>query len=115
MEKEKNNSVANFILGLKSMSLASGMMVLGAICDSIKKEWPEFNRLEEAYAKFDNSIEKALENKSGLTPTIVKYGKVFINELNSFKTLPEAQKESIQESIKRIGKNSKAIITIGDE
>ena len=66
MEKEKNNSVANFILGLKSMSLASGMMVLGAICDSIKKEWPEFNRLEEAYAKFlaDMSIENLLQLRS---------------------------------------------------
>ena len=37
-KKKKNNPVQSYILAIKSMSLASGMMVFGAACDSIKKE-----------------------------------------------------------------------------
>lgn len=46
-KKKKNNPVQSYILAIKSMSLASGMMVFGAACDSIKKEWPECEKVEE--------------------------------------------------------------------
>ena len=59
MSKKKNNKpVQSYILAIKSMSLASGMMVLGAACDSIKKEWSEWEKVEDAYTKqlYDNRI-----------------------------------------------------------
>lgn len=56
-KKKKNNPVQSYILSIKSISLASGMMVFGAVCDSIKKEWPECEKEEInfffiSYAKF---------------------------------------------------------------
>jgi hypothetical protein len=70
-KKKKNNPVQSYILAIKSMSLASGMMVFGAACDSIKKEWPECEKVEDAYTKFDDSIEKACNDQLGLTSAIV--------------------------------------------
>ena len=107
---KKNNPVQSYILAIKSMSLASGMMVLGAACDSIKKEWPEWEKVEDAYTKFDDSIEKACNNQLGLTSAIVNYGKAFLDELNNFQNLPEVQKDNLQELINRITKTVKEII-----
>lgn len=111
-KKKNNNSVQSYILAIKSMSLASGMMVFGAACDSIKKEWPEFEKVEESYMKFDDSIEKACNNQLGLTPDVVNYGKAFLNELNNFQNFPEAQKENLQELIDRIKNTSEKIIKL---
>ena len=94
------------------MSLASGMMVFGAACDSIKKEWPECEKVEDAYTKFDDSIEKACNNQLGLTSAIVNYGKAFLDELNNFQILPEAQKDNFQELINRIKNTSEKIIKL---
>ena len=111
MSKKKNHKpVQSYILAIKSMSLASGMMVLGAACDSIKKEWPEWEKVEDAYTKFDDSIEKACNNQLRLTPVVVNYGKAFFDELNNFQNLPEAQKDNLQELINRITKTVKEII-----
>jgi len=110
-KKKKNNPVQSYILAIKSMSLASGMMVFGAACDSIKKEWPECEKVEDAYTKFDDSIEKACNNQLGLTSAIVNYGKAFLDELNNFQNLPEAQKDNLQELINRITKTVKEIIS----
>ena len=105
MKEEKNNSsVKSYVLAIKSMSLASGMMVLGAACDSIKKECPEFEKVEDAYTKFDDSIEKACNNQLGLTSAVVNYGKDFLDKLK------DAQKVNIQELINRIKKTSEKII-----
>lgn len=109
-KKKNNNSVQSYILAIKSMSLAFGMMVLGAACDSIKKEWQECEKIEDAYTKFDDSIEKACNNQLGLTSAIVNYGKAFLDELNNFQNLPEAQKDNLQELINRITKTVKEII-----
>lgn len=109
-KKKKNNPVQSYILAIKSMSLASGMMVFGAACDSIKKEWPECEKVEESYTKFDDSIEKPCYNQLGLTPDVVNYGKAFLDELNNFQNLPEAQKDNLQELINRISKTVKEII-----
>ena len=114
MKNIDNNPVENFILSLKSMSLASGMMVFGAACDSIKKEWPECEKVEDAYTKFDDSIEKAGNSKRGLTSAEINYGKAFLEELNSFQKLPEARKENLQELIERIKKTGREILNIGD-
>ena len=51
-KKKKNNPVQSYILAIKSMSLASGMMVFGAACDSIKKEWPECEKEEINFFSF---------------------------------------------------------------
>ena len=91
------------------MSLASGMMVFGAACDSIKKEQPECEKFEDAYTKFDDSIEKACNNQLGLTPDVVNYGKAFLDELNIFQNFPEVQKDNLQELIDRITKTVKEI------
>lgn len=109
-KKKKNNPVQSYILAIKSMSLASGMMVFGAACDSIKKEWPECEKVEDAYTKFDDSIEKSCNNQLGLTPDVVNYGKAFLDELNNFQTFPEAQKDNLWELINRITKTVKEII-----
>ena len=92
MSKKKNNKpVQSYILAIKSMSLASGMMVLGAACDSIKKEWPEWEKVEDAYTKFDDSIEKACNNQLEHTSTIVNYGKAFLDELTKLQEEKEQQ------------------------
>ena len=111
-KKKKNNPVQSYILAIKSMSLASGMMVFGAACDSIKKEWPECEKVEDAYTKFDDSIEKACNNQLGLTPDVVNYGKAFLDELNNFQNFPEAQKDNLQELINRIKNTSEKIIKL---
>ena len=113
MSKKKNNKpVQSYILAIKSMSLASGMMVLGAACDSITKEWLEWEKVEDAYTKFDDSIEQACNNQLGLTPDVVNYGKAFLDELNNFQNLPEAQKDNLQELIVRIKNTSEKIIKL---
>ena len=113
MSKKKNNKpVQSYILAIKSMSLASGMMVLGAACDSIKKEWSEWEKVEDAYTKFDDSIEQACNNQLGLTSAIVNYGKAFLDELNNFQTFPEAQKDNLWELINRIKNTSEKIIKL---
>ena len=113
MSKKKNNKpVQSYILAIKSMSLASGMMVFGGACDSIKKEWPECEKVEDAYTKFDDSIEKACNNQLGLTSAIVNYGKAFLDELNNFQTFPEAQKDNLWELINRIKNTSEKIIKL---
>ena len=109
-KKKKNNPVQSYILAIKSMSLASGMMGFGAACDSIKKEWPEWEKVEDAYTKFDDSIEKACNNQLGHTSDVVNYGKAFFDELNNFQNLPEAQKDNLRELINRITKTVKEII-----
>ena len=60
---------------MKSMSLASGMMVFGATCDSIKKEWPECEKVEDAYTKFDDSEENGVWQKIPLK-LFVLYSKI---------------------------------------
>ena len=110
MDKTNQKAIESYLLSIKSLSLASGMMVLGAVCDSIKKEWPEFEKVEDAYTKFDDSIEKACNNQLGLTPAVVNYGKDFLDELNCFQKLKDAQKDNIQELINRIKKTSEKII-----
>ena len=113
MSKKKNNKpVQSYILAIKSMSLASGMMVLGAACDSITKEWLEWEKVEDAYTKFDDSIEQACNNQLGLTPDVVNYGKAFLDELNNFQNLPEVQKDNLQELIVRIKNTSEKIIKL---
>ena len=113
MSKKKNHKpVQSYILAIKSMSLASGMMVLGAACDSITKEWLEWEKVEDAYTKFDDSIEQACNNQLGLTPDVVNYGKAFLDELNNFQNLPEAQKDNLQELINRIKNTSEKIIKL---
>ena len=113
MSKKKNNKpVQSYILAIKSMSLASGMMVLGAACDSITKEWLEWEKVEDAYTKFDDSIEQACNNQLGLTPDVVNYGKAFLDELNIFQNFPEAQKDNLQELINRIKNTSEKIIKL---
>lgn len=112
MKKTNNNVVESYILSIKSISLASGMMVFDAACDSIKKEWPECDNVIKAYTKFDNSIEKAVNNQSGFTSAVVNYGKAFLDELNSFQKLEEAQKENLQELINRIKKTGKEILKL---
>ena len=113
MSKKKNNKpVQSYILAIKSMSLASGMMVLGVACDSITKEWLEWEKVEDAYTKFDDSIEQACNNQLGLTPDVVNYGKAFLDELNNFQNLPEAQKDNLQELINRIKNASEKIIKL---
>ena len=113
MSKKKNNKpVQSYILAIKSMSLASGMMVLGAACDSITKEWLEWEKVEDAYTKFDDSIEQACNNQLGLTSAIVNYGKAFLDELNNFQNLPEAQKDNLQELINRIKNTSEKLIKL---
>ena len=113
MSKKKNNKpVQSYILAIKSMSLASGMMVLGAACDSITKEWLEWEKVEDAYTKFDDSIEQACNNQLGLTPDVVNYGKAFLDELNNFQNLPEAQKDNLQELIVRIKNTSEKLIKL---
>ena len=113
MSKQKNNKpVQSYILAIKSMSLASGMMVLGAACDSITKEWLEWEKVEDAYTKFDDSIEQACNNQLGLTPDVVNYGKAFLDELNNFQNLPEAQKDNLQELINRIKNTSEKLIKL---
>lgn len=109
-KKKKNTPVQSYILAIKSMSLASGMMFFGVACDSIKKEWPECEKVEDAYTKFYDSIEKASNNQHGLTSAIVNYGKAFLDELNNFQNLPDAQKDNLQELINRITKTVKEII-----
>jgi hypothetical protein len=109
-KKKKNTPVQSYILAIKSMSLASGMMVFGVACDSIKKEWPECEKVEDAYTKFDDSIEKACNNQLGLTPDVVNYGKAFLDELNNFQNFPESQKDNLRELINRITKTVKEII-----
>ena len=111
-KKKKNNPVQSYILSIKSMSLASGMMVFGAACDSIKKEWPECEKVEDAYTKFDEKKKKACNNQLGLTSAIVNYGKAFLDELNNFQILPEAQKDNFQELINRIKNTSEKIIKL---
>ena len=111
-KKKNNNPVQSYILAIKSMSLASGMMVLGAACDSIKKEWSEWEKVEDAYTKFDDSIEQACNNQLGLTPDVVNYGKAFLDELNNFQNLPEAQKDNLQELINRIKNTSEKLIKL---
>ena len=111
-KKKKNNPVQSYILSIKSISLASGMMVFAAACDSIKKKWPECEKVEDAYTKFDDSIEKACNNQLGLTSAIVNYGKAFLDELNNFQNFPEAQKDNLQELINRIKNTNEKIIKL---
>ena len=53
-KKKKNNPVQSYILAIKSMSLASGMMVFGAACDSIKKEL--INRITKTVKEIINPV-----------------------------------------------------------
>ena len=53
-KKKKNNPVQSYILAIKSMSLASGMMVFGAACDSIKKEL--INRITKTVKEIINLV-----------------------------------------------------------
>ena len=113
MSKKKNNKpVQSYILTIKNMSLASGMMVVGAACDSITKEWLEWEKVEDAYTKFDDSIEQACNKQLGLTPDVVNYGKAFLDELNNFQNLPEVQKDNLQELINRIKNTSEKLIKL---
>lgn len=114
MDKTNQKAIESYLLSIKSLSLASGMMVFGAVCDSIKKEWPECEKVEEAYTKFDDSIEKACNNQLGFSPAIVNSGKAFLDELNSFQKLKDAQKQNLQQLIKRVKKSILKIINPRD-
>lgn len=88
------------------------MMIFDAVCESIKTEWPEYDKVIDSYTKFENSIENALKKESGLSPAIVNHGKAFINELNSFQNMPEVEKENLQELIKHVKKTGRKIINL---
>ena len=60
-KQTRKNPVQSYILAIKSMSLASGMMVFSAACDSIKK-WPEVQKdnLRELIKRIKNTSKKII-------------------------------------------------------
>ena len=114
MDKTNKKAIESYLLSIESLSLASGMMIFGAVCDSIKKEWPECEKVNDAYTKFDDSIEKACNNQLGFSTAVVNSGKAFLDELNTFQKQEDAQKENLQKLIKRVKENVLKIINHRD-
>lgn len=110
MKKTNYNPVDSYVLSLKGMTLICGMIVFAAACKSIKKDWPEYDKVADAFNRFDDSIKKKLESQSPIGSTQINYGKTFLGELNTFQKLPDAQKDKLQEIIEQLKKDTKGII-----
>ena len=85
------------VLGITSaaigIGLASNMAIVATFCDG--SALPDFERLFESFNRFQNAHIKAIQQQNLNSLASIKAGKLFLNELKSFKKLPVAQNKEL--------------------
>jgi len=99
MKKTENDALTLYINALNGMTIAASIMTLGLLCNNVKEDWPEFEKLINVYQEFDNSNLKDFHNRKNLSDRTLNTGKLFLQELRNFKFHPNAQNKDIQEII----------------
>ena len=110
MRKTDANPLEIYVDGLKGMTLAATMLTFFVVCIEIKEEWPEFEKVRKLYRIFNDSNRKDLDDRVLCSNKTRSTGKAFLKEIESFKQLPEAQDNDLQEVIDNAIDTTKSII-----
>lgn len=99
MKKTENDVLTLYVNALQGMTIAASMMTLAMLCNEVKEDWPEFEKLLYIYQEFDKLNRKDCHNKYNPSDKTLNTGKTFLQEIKNFKFHPDVQNQDIQEII----------------
>ena len=100
MKKTDVDPLDMYTNGLKGITLAATMLTISILCQEIKQDWPECEKVKKAYSIFDESNLNDLKDRKSCSEKTFSAGKIFLKEIKAFKQLPEAETDDLQELIK---------------
>lgn len=100
MKKTDVDPLNMYTNGLKGITLAATMLTFSILCQEIKDDWPEYEKVKKTYSSFDKSNRNDLKAKNICSSKTSSLGESFLKEIKAFKQLPEAKDDDLQEMIK---------------
>lgn len=92
----------------KGIELASYMTTLGTFCEP--QTLGDFERILESYKIFQKAHIELINQRKVKSPAVCNKGKLFLHELEKFKSLPDLNDEKIQSVISKIQETTWSMI-----
>ena len=73
---------------------------------------PDAERVGETHEAFNQSLLNALDGEKVISPTIIKNGHAFLDELEKFQTLPPAKNKEIKKLIGDMRKDTREVLRV---
>ena len=106
MKMTKEEYIAFIKQSFNGLDLSMCMAMLFCKCPEKGELAQASFKLGDAHECFNESLQEALDKGRIDSPKIQQTGKVFLNELNNFKRLPQAKTRDILQIIKDIQKDA---------
>ena len=107
---KKNDGLALIAQVFNGLNISISMMVFFCLCSYYKEYLPDAERVGETHEAFNQSLLNALDGEKVISPTIIKNGHAFLDELEKFQTLPPAKNKEIKKLIGDMRKDTREVL-----